>query len=75
MVCRLHLDLRKSAHPNSNVTWSLPTHLIGSFPVASRSLHEAVMAEFGDPAVTMEHDISPVEFPSQTEGTYTTGAW
>jgi hypothetical protein len=71
IICRLHLDLqRQNAHPNAN--WSLPTLSIGSFHAASRRMHEAVMAEFGDPPVAMENEISLDEFPAQTEGTSTT---
>jgi hypothetical protein len=73
IICRFHLDLqRQNAHPNSNATWSLPTLSIGSFHAASRRMHEAVMAEFGDPPATVENEISLDEFPSRTEGTSTT---
>jgi hypothetical protein len=73
IICRFHLDLqRQNAHPNSNANWSLPTLSIGSFHAASRRMHEAVMAEFGDPPATVENEISLNEFLSQTEGTSTT---
>jgi hypothetical protein len=68
IICRFHLDLqRQNAHPNSNANWSLPTLSIGSFHEASRRMHEAVMADFSDPPVAMENEISLDEFPSQRE--------
>ena len=49
LICRFHLDLqRRNDHPNTKTTWSLPPVSIGSFHVATRKMHDAVMAEFGN---------------------------
>ena len=46
LICRFHLDLQRThAHPNSSV----PSISLGSFRAAVQSLHDAVVAEFGDP--------------------------
>jgi hypothetical protein len=47
--CRFHLDLhRRNAHPNTNTSQDIPTLSLGSFHAATQSLHDAVMAEFGN---------------------------
>ena len=49
LVCRFHLELQKrNAHPNINTLQSIALTSVGSFHAAARSMHNAVMAEFGD---------------------------
>lgn len=47
LICRFHIILQmRNAHPNTS--WSLPPVSVGSFPVATQRIHNAVVAEFGD---------------------------
>ena len=50
LICRFHLDLQRThAHPNSSDSRSVPSISLGSFRATVQSLHDAVVAEFGDP--------------------------
>jgi hypothetical protein len=50
MICQFHLDLqRRNARPNlTDSSLGLPTVSLGSFHVATRRVHDAVMDEFSD---------------------------
>ena len=45
LICRFHLDLQR-AYANSR---SVPSISLGCFQAAVQSIHDAVIAEFGDP--------------------------
>ena len=50
LICRFHLDLQRThAHPNSSDSRTIPSISLGSFRAAVRSIHDAVLEEFGDP--------------------------
>ena len=50
LICRFHLDLQRThAHPNSSSSRNIPSISLGSFRAAVQSIHDAVLAEFGDP--------------------------
>ena len=50
LICRFHIDLQRAhVHPNASNSRSVSSISLGSFRVAIQSIHDAVMAEFGDP--------------------------
>ena len=50
LICRFHLDLQRAhAHLNSSNSGSAPSTSLGSFRAAVQSIHDAILAEFGDP--------------------------
>lgn len=57
VICRHHLDLqRENRNPNAKTTWNLPTLSIGSFKVAIPTMHDVIVAEFGDSSTDEVHE-------------------
>ena len=50
LICRFHLDLQMiHAHPNYSDSGGIPSISLESFRAATQSLHDTVLAVFGDP--------------------------
>jgi hypothetical protein len=50
LISRFHIHLQtRNAYTNTNTSRGLPTISIGSFHAATQRIHDAVLAEFGNP--------------------------